>query len=117
MEIALEKTIKEFNMWNSMTRKPGAPWEGMLVRYQRVLDEQKMAATNAPGDLPEIDAAVLWMKLIRQLQQKDYSYEVSRYGEPEEFAEKVAYFFHSCLQGLEAEEGALAVLRRLARSR
>ena len=28
MEIALDKTIKEFNMWNSMTRKPGKPWEG-----------------------------------------------------------------------------------------
>jgi FMN phosphatase YigB (HAD superfamily) len=113
MEVALEKTIKEFNMWNSMTRKPGKPSEVMIVRYARALDEQRMATTPAPGELPEVDAAVLWMKLIRQLQQKDYTYETSKYGELEQFAEKVAYFFHSCLQGLEAEEGALETLRAL----
>src|SRR5262249_54142224 len=65
---------------------------------------------------PEVDAALLWMKLIRQLQQKEYSYEVSTYGDIEQFAEKVAYFFHSCLQGLEAEEGALDALRSLSQS-
>jgi FMN phosphatase YigB (HAD superfamily) len=113
MEIALEKTIKEFNMWNSMTRRPGAPWEGMVVRYGRALDEQLLATTPAIGDHPEVDSALLWMKLIRQLQQKEYSYEKSIYGDLEEFAEKVAFFFHSCLQGLEAEEGALDVLRAL----
>jgi FMN phosphatase YigB (HAD superfamily) len=113
MEIALDKTIKEFNMWNSMTRKPGKPAEGMIVRYTRVLDEQRMAVTAAPGEVPEVDAALLWMKLIRQLQQKDYTYEISKYGELEQFAEKVAYFFHSSLQGLEAEEGALEILRAL----
>jgi FMN phosphatase YigB (HAD superfamily) len=113
MEIALEKTIKEFNMWNSMTRRPGAPWEGMVVRYARALDEQQLATTHAPGDLPEVDSALLWMKLIRQLQQKEYSYDASFYGDLEHYAEKVAYFFHSCLQGLEAEDGALELLRAL----
>ena len=113
MEIALDKTIKEFNMWNSMTRKPGKPSEVMIVRYTRALDEQRMAVTAAPGEVPEVDAAVLWMKLIRQLQQKEYTYETSKYGELEEFAEKVAYFFHSCLQGLEAEEGAFEICRTL----
>jgi FMN phosphatase YigB (HAD superfamily) len=53
------------------------------------------------------------MKLIRQLQQKEYSYDASFYGDLEHYAEKVAYFFHSCLQGLEAEEGALELLRAL----
>ena len=113
MEIAFEKTIKEFNMWHAMTRRPGAPSEGMVPRYERALDEQRMAVSAAPGEIPEVDSALLWMKMIRLLQHKDYSYEVSIYGSPEEFAEKVAYFFHSCLQGLEAEEGALEVLRTL----
>jgi FMN phosphatase YigB (HAD superfamily) len=113
MEIALEKTIKEFNMWNSMTRRPGAPWEGMVVRYARALDEQQLATTHAIGDHPEVDSALLWMKLIRQLQQKDYSYDKSFYGDLEQYAEKVAFFFHSSLQGLEAEEGAFDVLRTL----
>jgi FMN phosphatase YigB (HAD superfamily) len=113
MEIALEKTIKEFGMWNSMTRRPGAPWEGMVTRYSRALDEQRMTTTAAPGEVPEVDSALLWLKMIRLLQHKDYSYEVSIYGDLEEFAEKVAYFFHSCLQGFEAEEGALELLRAL----
>src|SRR5262245_25666433 len=38
MEVALEKTIHEFNMWNSMSRKPGAPWEYMLQQYQRLVE-------------------------------------------------------------------------------
>jgi FMN phosphatase YigB (HAD superfamily) len=116
MEIAFEKTIKEFNMWNSMTRKPGAPSDALSVRYQRVLDEQRLAATETIGDVPEVDAALLWLKLIRQLQQKEYSYETSLYGSLPEFGEKVAYFFHSCLQGLEAEAEVLAVLQQLSQS-
>jgi FMN phosphatase YigB (HAD superfamily) len=114
MEIALEKTIKEFNMWNSMTRRPGAAWEGMIVRYTRVLDELRLSTTHAIGDLPEVDTALLWMKLIRQLQQKGYSYEESTYGDLEHFSEKVAFFFHSCLQGVEAQDDALPTLRSLA---
>ena len=72
-----------------------------------------MTVTASPGEIPEVDSALLWLKMIRLLQHKDYSYEVSIYGNLDEFAEKVAYFFHSCLQGLEAEEGALELLRTL----
>lgn len=114
MEIALEKTIKEFNMWNSMTRQPGAPSKGMLVRYNRALDEQQLSTKHAIGDQPEVDSALLWMRMIRLLQQKEYSYDQSSYGNLEQYSEKVAYFFHSCLQGYEAEEGALQVLRILS---
>jgi FMN phosphatase YigB (HAD superfamily) len=113
MEIALEKTIKEFGMWNSMTRQPGAPWKGMMVRFDRALDEQRLATTHALGEIPEVDAVLLWMKLIRLLQQKEYTYDAAEYGTLEQFSEKVAFFFHSSLQGLEAEEGALPALRSL----
>jgi FMN phosphatase YigB (HAD superfamily) len=113
MEIALEKTIKEFGMWNSMTRQPGAPWQGLMVRYDRALDEQRLATTHALGEIPEIDAVLLWMKLIRLLEQKEYTYDVPEYGTLEQFSEKVAFFFQSSLQGLEAEEGALPTLRGL----
>jgi FMN phosphatase YigB (HAD superfamily) len=113
MEIALEKTIKEFGMWNSMTRQPGAPWQGMMVRYDRAFDEQRLATTRTLGDVPEVDAALLWMKMIRLLQEKSYTYETSQYGTLEQFSEKVAYFFHSSLQGLEAEVGSLEVLQGL----
>ena len=33
MQIAMEKTIQEFNMWGSMTRRPGQPWEYFLPKY------------------------------------------------------------------------------------
>src|SRR4051812_16858315 len=33
MTMALEKTIKQFKMWASMSRKPGAPSEYMLHLY------------------------------------------------------------------------------------
>ena len=39
MEIALDKTIQEFNMWNSMTRKPGKPWEYLQQLYLNAVDE------------------------------------------------------------------------------
>jgi FMN phosphatase YigB (HAD superfamily) len=113
MEIALEKTIKEFGMWNSMTRQPGAPWKGMMVRYDRALDEQRLATTPSLGDIPEVDAVLLWMKMIRLLQQKEYTYDEAEFGTLEQFSEKVAFFFHSSLQGLEAEEGSLQALRSL----
>jgi FMN phosphatase YigB (HAD superfamily) len=113
MEIALERTIKEFNMWNSMTRKPGAPSAALLVRYQRILDEQQLTTARAPGDVPEFDAVRVWIKLVRQLQQKEYTYSESTLGNLEQLSEKIAFFFHSCLQGVVAEEGALDTLRAL----
>jgi FMN phosphatase YigB (HAD superfamily) len=113
MEIALEKTIKEFGMWTSMTRQPGAPWKGMIVRYDRAIDEQRLATTHALGEIPEVDAVLLWMKMIRLLQHKEYTYDAAEYGTLEQFSEKVAFFFHSSLQGLEAEEEALSATRSL----
>jgi FMN phosphatase YigB (HAD superfamily) len=113
MEIALEKTIKEFGMWNSMTRQPGAPWKGMMVRYDRALDEQRLATTHALGEIPEVDAVLLWMKMIRLLQHKEYTYDAAEYGTLEQFSERVAFFFHSSLQGFEAEEEALTAVRSL----
>ncbi|HET6324967.1 MAG TPA: HAD family hydrolase [Planctomycetaceae bacterium] len=113
MEIALEKTIKEFGMWNSMTRQPGAPWQAMQVRYDRAFDEQRLATTHTIGDIPEVDSAHLWLKMIRLLEHKEYTYDVPRYGTLEQFSQKIAFFFHSSLQGLEAEEGALQALTGL----
>src|SRR5579863_3648064 len=49
MEVALDKTIHEFNMWNSMTRKPGAPWEYMLEQYKGLVAAAQLAASPRPG--------------------------------------------------------------------
>ena len=113
MEVALDKTIQEFNMWNSMTRKPGKPWEYLLLKYQHVLDELKMASSGRKGDVTEVNSAHVWRKLLGMLDKKDYEYDQSFYGDLNELSEKVAYFFHSALQGIEASEDALQGLRTL----
>lgn len=107
MEIALDKTIQEFNMWNSMTRKPGKPWEYLLLKYQHALDELKMASSGRKGDVTEVNSAHIWRKLLGMLDKKEYTYDKSFYGDLDDLSEKVAYFFHSSLQGIEAAPDAL----------
>ena len=114
MEVALDKTIHEFNMWNSMTRKPGKPWEYMQQKYLHALDEQQMASSGRKGEPVEVNSAKLWLKLIGMLDKKDYQYDTSLYGDLDGLSEKVAYFFHSSLQGVEAAPQALATLSALS---
>lgn len=114
MEVAIEKTIHEFNMWNSMTRRPGKPSDSLLPKYNNALEEARITSGNRKGDSPEIDAARIWGKLLELLNRKEYRYDESIYGEFDSLAEKVAYFFHSSLQGIEAAPGALSTLVAIA---
>lgn len=116
MQVALEKTIQEFNMWQSMGRKPGAPWEYMLQQYTQVLGEHEMAGTRHKGDYPEVNSAALWRKLLGRLEQKEYQYDVGLYGDMDELSEKVAFFFHRSLQGVEAAPQALVALESVSRA-
>ena len=107
MSMALEKTIAEFKMWASMSRKPGAPSEYMLHLYKTQLDEQRLAPS--PGEkYPEMVADRLWEGLIKKLFQKDYTFDAGFYGSLNEFSRKVAYFFHASLQGTTCYPGAAA---------
>lgn len=113
MQIALQKTIEEFNMWYSMSRKPGQPWEYMLQQYKGVIEDLRLAGTGRKGDIPEIDSAVVWAKLIERLQRNEYTWDESLLGGIDSLAVKVAYFFHAMLQGTEAFEGCAETLARL----
>ena len=110
MQIALEKTIQEFNMWNSMYRTPEAPWEYMLRQYSKVCEDLGMAGIIRKGDVPEINSAVVWRKLVDQLLEKEYTYDEATYGDLDEFCTKIAYYFHASLQGVEAAPQALAAV-------
>ncbi len=114
MQVALEKTVEEFNMWNSMYRTEEAPWEYMFQRWKNALDEARLAGTGRRGDLPAFDSARLWRKLVAQLEKKEYEYDRSEYGDPDELSEKIAYFFHAKLQGAEAAPNALRTLQSVA---
>lgn len=113
LEIALEKTIHEFNMWNSMYRKPGPPWQSMIHQYSEYHKRLSMAAAKRNGDFIDPDLVDIWEGIISRLFDKEYSYDEDFYGDVRQFSEKVAYFFHSSLQGVEARAGAVQAMHDL----
>jgi len=114
MQIALDKTIKEFNMWNSMSRKPGAPWEYMLSQYRNLVEDHQISLKVPKGERPEINTADIWKQLIERLQKNEYTFDESFYGNLDDFSLKVAYFFHSSLQGIASMPAALQTLSELS---
>lgn len=113
MQIALQKTIDEFHMWYSMSRKPGQPWEYMLRQYTTVLEELQMAGAKRKGDYPEVNSARVWNKLLDRLQRNEYAYDEDFFGDLDALAIKVAYFFHASLQGVAAAPAACETLKTL----
>lgn len=116
MQVALEKTVKAFNMWQSMIRKPGAPWEYLYQQYTEVLELRQMVGTEHTGDFPQVNSATVWSTLIDRLVQNGYEFDEGFYGDLDQMAEKTAYFFHSGLQGVEASEGAHATMTAIGES-
>jgi FMN phosphatase YigB (HAD superfamily) len=113
MEVALDKTIHEFNMWHSMSRKPGAPWEYMYQQYKRLVEDARLAASPQAGEAPEVDSAEIWQVLIERLGKKEFSWDEDYYGPIEEFCKKVAWFFHRSLQGVRSGPNALLALEHV----
>lgn len=116
LQIALEKTIHEFNMWNFMYRRPGPPWQSIIGQYLNATERQKLAGVERRGDFPEVDLVDVWQSIIERLFDKDYQYDQGIYGGLREFSEKVAFFFHSSLQGTEPRKGAVQAMRDVSES-
>jgi FMN phosphatase YigB (HAD superfamily) len=112
MDVALDKTIQEFKMWGSMSRKPGQPADYLRQIYKNLLDEQRTVPAGAEKH-PEISAERLWEGFIKRLMQKDYHFDAGFYGSLNEFSRKVAYFFHASLQGTVCYPGAAHALRQV----
>ena len=110
--VALEKTIHEFKMWGSMSRKPGQPSEYMREIYRKVVAELRLAPS--PGEkYPELLAEKIWESILKKLSQKDYKFDASFFGSLDDYARKIAYFFHASLQGTGCYEGAANLLGQL----
>jgi FMN phosphatase YigB (HAD superfamily) len=110
MEAALDKVIKEFKMWQSMSRKPGAPAAYMKELYSKALTTLRM--TGGGGEkFPEVASERIWDDIVKKLQQKEYAFDVGTYGAQAEFVKKVAYFFHASIQGCGAYPHAAAAVR------
>ncbi len=115
MSNALDRTIQEFKMWASMSRKPGQPAEQMHNTYNRFLNEQR----SVPGGTerhPEVCAERIWEAILKQLLQKDYKFDAGFFGSLNEYSRKVAYFFHASLQGTACYPGAARALAHVAES-
>src|SRR5262249_14111124 len=115
MELALGKTIDEFKMWGSMSRKPGQPAEYMAQIYSQVLMEQR-TLPGAGEKYPEVASDRLWEAIVKKLLQKDYRWDPGFFGALNEFSRKVAYFFHASLQSTVCYPGTARALRHVADS-
>lgn len=112
-DAALDKTIQEFKMWQSMSRKPGAPAEYMKELYNRALTALKMAGSGGEK-FPEVASEKVWEDIITKRLKPDYRYDVGTYGPMEDFCRKIAYFFHASIQGSGPYPGAADALRLTA---
>jgi FMN phosphatase YigB (HAD superfamily) len=112
MNVALDKTIHEFKMWGSMSRKPGQPAEYLREIYKKALDEQRLAP--AADKYPEFLSEKVWEGIIKKLFQKEYQFDAGFYGSLPDYAKKVAYFFHASLQGTACYENAASAVTGLA---
>lgn len=114
MSVALGKTVEEFRMWGSMSRKPGQPGDYLGQIYDQVLLEQKGAIPGSVERHPEIQAERIWETIIKKLFQKDYKFDAGFFGSLNEYSRKIAYFFHASLQGTTCYPGAAEALRAVA---
>jgi FMN phosphatase YigB (HAD superfamily) len=113
MGVALDKTIQEFKMWGSMSRKPGQPSDYLQQVYAQLLAEQR--SFSAGGERhPEVSSERLWEAVLKRLLQKDYKFDAGFFGSLNEFSRKVAYFFHASLQATACYPGAADALRHVA---
>lgn len=111
---AFDKTIKEFNMWNSMSRKPGAPAEQMRDYYTKAYTTLKMLG-HGQEKHPEVVAEQVWDDIVKKLLQKEYKFDVALFGALNEYVKKIAYFYHASIQGVGPYPGAAAAVTELAR--
>lgn len=99
MDVALDKTIQEFKMWKAMTRKPGAPAEYMRVIYQNVLRDLQCQPAPTGEKYLEIGVERIWEAIVKKLAMNEYTFDLGLYGSLDEYCKKIAYFFHTSLQG------------------
>ena len=112
-DAALDKLIKEFKMWQSMSRKPGAPSAYMKELYRKALTTLRL--TGAGGEKhPEVQVERVWDDIVKKLFQKEYTFDTATYGSMNEYVKKIAYFYHASIQGAGPYPGAADALKLVA---
>jgi FMN phosphatase YigB (HAD superfamily) len=113
---ALDKLIKEFKMWQSMSRKPGAPSEYMKELFDKALTMLRLSGGGGEK-FPEVQVERVWDDIVKKLFQKDYAFDAATYGSMNEYVKKIAYFYHASIQGTGPYPGAADVLKLLGGGR
>lgn len=96
-------------MWNSMSRKPGAPSMHLKEAYTKNIENLKL--TTGGDKFPEFAVERAWEDILKKL--RDYTFDVLTYGSLNEFARKIAYFFQASIQGAGVYPGAAETTRML----
>lgn len=112
INVALDKTITEFKMWQSMSRKPGQPAEYMRELYRKAYDEQRLLPSKSEKH-PETLAERVWEGLVKKLMLKEYKFDAGFFGSLNEYSKKIAFYFHTSMQGIGCYAGAAQTLREL----
>jgi FMN phosphatase YigB (HAD superfamily) len=115
MDVALDKTIQEFKMWQAMTRKPGQPADYMKQIYGNVLSEMQFLPTGAEKH-PEVASDKIWETILKKLLHNEYTFDTGFYGSLDDYSRKVAYFFHASLQGCTGYPGVAEALGHVQRT-
>jgi len=112
-DIALRKTLEEFKMWQSMSRKPGQPEEYLRELFNKAYTFIKMTGSGSEK-FPEVAAERVWDDIIKKLQQKEYKFDAGLFGPMNEYVKKIAYFYHASIQGCGAYPNAAHALQSVA---
>jgi len=113
-DAALDKLIKEFKMWQSMSRKPGAPAEYMKELVNKALTTLRLTGGGGGEKFPEVQAERVWEDIVKKLQQKEYTFDAITYGSIGDYVKKIAYFYHASIQGAGPYPNAADALQLLA---
>jgi hypothetical protein len=112
-DAALDKTIQEFKMWGSMSRKPGAPAAYMKELFKKAYDQLRLAGAGREKH-PELLCERIWENIVGKLMGNEYKYDGAMYGPLSEFVKKIAYFYHASIQGTGCYDGAAETLEIVA---
>jgi FMN phosphatase YigB (HAD superfamily) len=107
-DAAFDKTVQEFKMWQSMSRKPGSPGAYMKELFRKAYDLVRLTSGG------EVRAELIWDDIIKKLMTKEYTYDATQFGPPSEYVKKIAYFYHASIQGTGCYPGAADALRMVS---
>lgn len=110
-QLAFDKLVKEFKLWQAMTRKPGNPGDQLRMLFQQALEELQFQAGGRER-YPELRLEKVWEAVFKKLKPNEFSFDPLFYGGFDEFCLKVAYFYNRSIQATQPMPNAWQVLEQ-----